>query len=128
MPPQQTIRPTPFQATVLSVPEDHFLFLGGGRGGGKSFALQFLILRHCDQYRARARVLVTRRRLKSLLQFAEELRGLLRSAYGSGVSYNQNDNVFRLPNGASGRADALREQRRPTGHRAGHDLLADRGR
>lgn len=97
----ETIRPTPFQATVLSIPEDHFIFLGGGRGGGKSFALQLLILRHCDQYRSRARVLVTRRRLKSLLQFAEELRGLMRSAYGSGVSYNQNDNVFRLPSGAT---------------------------
>ncbi len=61
-----TIRPTPFQATVLSIPEDHFIFLGGGRGGGKSFGLQLLILRHCDQYKNRARVLVTRRRLKSL--------------------------------------------------------------
>lgn len=86
---------------MLSVPEDHFIFLGGGRGGGKSFALELLILRHCDQYKNRARVLVTRRRLKSLLQFAEELRGLMRSAYGSGFSYNQNDNVFRLPNGAT---------------------------
>ena len=98
---EAVIRPTPFQAAVLSVPEDHFLFLGGGRGGGKSFALQLLILRHCNQYRHRARVLVTRRRLKSLLQFAEELRGLLRSAYGSGVSYNLNDNIFRVPNGAT---------------------------
>lgn len=98
---EAVIRPTPFQATVLSIPEDHFIFLGGGRGGGKSFALQLLILRHCNQYRHRARVLVTRRRLKSLLQFAEELRGLLRSAYGSGVSYNLNDNIFRVPNGAT---------------------------
>lgn len=95
------IRPTPFQAQVLSVPEDHFLFLGGGRGGGKSFAIQLLILRHCNQYRSKARVLVTRRRLKSLLQFAEEMRGLLCSAYGAKVGYNQNDNVFRLPNGAT---------------------------
>lgn len=45
------IRPTPFQATVLSIPEDHFIFLGGGRGGGKSFGLQLMILRHCDQYK-----------------------------------------------------------------------------
>jgi len=96
-----TIRPTPFQATVLSIPEDHFIFLGGGRGGGKSFGLQLLILRHCDQYKSRARVLVTRRRLKSLMQFAEELRGLMRSAYGAGFNYNMNDNVFRLPNGAT---------------------------
>lgn len=94
------IRPTPFQTQVLSVPEDHFIFLGGGRGGGKSMALQFLILRHCDEYKSRARVLVTRRRLKSLLQFGEELRALLRSAYGRDITYNQNDAVFRLPNGA----------------------------
>lgn len=95
------IRPTPFQAQVLSVPEDHFIFLGGGRGGGKSMALQFLILRHCDQYKQRAKVLVTRRRLKSLLQFAEEMRQLLRSAYGRDIAFNQNDAMFRLPNGAT---------------------------
>lgn len=95
------IRPTPYQARVLSVPEDHFIFLGGGRGGGKSMAVQFLILRHCDQYKARAKILVTRRRLKSLMQMSEELRVMLRSAYGPGVSYNQNDNIFRLPNGAT---------------------------
>lgn len=99
--PNNLIRPTPFQAQVLSIPEDHFIFLGGGRGGGKSFGLQLLILRHCNQYKNNARVLVSRRRLKSLIQFAEEFRGLLRSAYGSGVSYNQNDNVFRLSNGAT---------------------------
>lgn len=97
----RTISPTAFQARVLSIPEQHWLFLGGGRGGGKSMGLQFLILRHCNQYGARARVLVTRRRLKSLLQFGEELRSLLRAAYGSAVAYNHNDNIFRLPNGAT---------------------------
>ena len=95
------VQPTAFQANVLAIPEDHFLFLGGGRGGGKSFGLHLLILRHCNQYGQRARVLVTRRRLKSLQQFAEELRKLLRGAYGSGVAYNQNDNTFRLANGAT---------------------------
>ena len=40
----QRVTSTPFQARVLAVPEDHWLFLGGGRGGGKSFALQLLIL------------------------------------------------------------------------------------
>ena len=95
------IRPTPFQMQVLSIPEDHFVFLGGGRGGGKSMAVQFVILRHCDQYKNRAKVLVTRRRLKSLQQFGEELRQLLRSAYGRDIAYNQNDAMFRLPNGAT---------------------------
>jgi hypothetical protein len=86
---------------VLAVPEDMNLFLGGGRGGGKSFAVMLLILRHCNQYKNRARVLVTRRRLKSLLQFAEELRALLRSAFGPGVQFNMNDSIFRLPNGGT---------------------------
>lgn len=94
-------RPTPYQTQVLCIPEDHFVFLGGGRGGGKSMALQFLILRHCDQYKGRAKILVTRRRLKSLLQFADEMRALFRSAYGKEVAFNQNDAMFRLPNGAT---------------------------
>lgn len=97
----QVISPTPFQSRVLSVPEEHFLLLGGGRGGGKSFAMQLLILRHCNQWRRDAKVLVTRRRLKSLQQFAEELRFLFRSAYGNGVAYNGADAVFRLPSGAT---------------------------
>jgi Phage terminase large subunit len=97
----QRIEPTAFQSKVLHVPEDHWLLLAGGRGGGKTHAILFLILRHCQQYGARARVLATRRRLKSLMQFSEELRGLLRGAYGSTVAYNLNDNVFRLPNGAT---------------------------
>ena len=43
---------TPFQAQVLMVPEDNFIF----SGGGKSFGLQLVILRHCDMYnRVRAR-------------------------------------------------------------------------
>ena len=99
--PSSTIRPTPFQARVLDIPEDHNILLGGGRGGGKSFAMQLLILRHCDQYRRDAKVLITRKRLKSLYQFAEELRFLFRGAYGRSVSYNANDSMFRLPNGAT---------------------------
>ena len=112
------IRPTPFQSQVLTVPEDHFMFLGGGRGGGKSMAVQFLILRHCDQYKSRARVLVTRR-LKSLGRFAEELRQLLRSAYGRDIAYNQNDAMFRLPNGRRSSSRTLNRRRRcPTWHKA----------
>jgi len=97
----QIIRPSPFQQTVLAIPEHFNIFLGGGRGGGKSFAAALLILRHVQQYGSKARVLVTRRRLKSLIAFAEELRALLRSAFGPGVSYNANENVFRLPQGAA---------------------------
>ncbi len=98
---QEVMRPTAFQSKVLAIPETCWTFLGGGRGGGKTHAILFLILRHCQQYGPRARILVTRRRLKSLQQFAEELRGMLRAAYGSGFTYNANDNVFRLCSGST---------------------------
>lgn len=97
----QVIRPTPYQSNVLMVPEDISLILAGGRGGGKSFAIAFLVLRHCQQYGAKARVLITRRRLKSLLQFSTELLMLFKSGFGPGVQFNQQDSMFRLPNGAT---------------------------
>ena len=98
---EQRIEPTAFQAKVLAIPESCWIFMGGGRGGGKTHAILFLILRHCRQYGPLARILVTRRRLKSLQQFAEELRGLLRAAYGSAFNFNANDGVFRLNSGAT---------------------------
>ncbi len=95
------IRPTPYQSRILSIPQDYNIALLGGRGGGKTHAIMFLVIRHCSEFKARARVLITRRRLKSLIQMSEELRVMLRAAFGPSVSYNQNDNVFRLPNGAT---------------------------
>jgi len=41
---------SPFQQRVLSIPEKHDLFLGGGRGGGKSYTLALLALRHAEMY------------------------------------------------------------------------------
>lgn len=52
----QVIEPTPFQAKVMAVPEMVDLFLGGGRGGGKSHNISLLILRHLELYRGKARV------------------------------------------------------------------------
>jgi len=37
-----------FQQRALTMPEEVDLFLGGGRGGGKSYALAFLALRHAE--------------------------------------------------------------------------------
>lgn len=93
------IAPTPYQARVLSVPESLDLFLGGGRGGGKSFAKALLILRHVEQYRERARVLYVRRTYKGLSDFELVLRQLFSAAYGSAASYNASEHVFRLPYG-----------------------------
>jgi hypothetical protein len=71
------------------------LFLGGGRGGGKTFGVILLILEHCERYGVHARVLVTRKRQKSLVQFVETLRPFVTG------SYNGADGTFRLGNGAT---------------------------
>lgn len=97
----KTLQPTEFQHRVLSVPEHVNLLLPGGRGGGKSYALMFLALRHCVTYKSRAKVLIIRKQLKSLSQMSVQLLGLFRSAYGKDVSYNGGTNMFSLPDGAT---------------------------
>lgn len=95
----EAIEPTPYQARVLSVPENMDLFLGGGRGGGKSHCKALLILRHVEQYRERARVLYVRKTYKGLSDFELVLRQLFSAAYGSAASYNASEHIFRLPYG-----------------------------
>ena len=66
---QQTIELSPFQQRVLLVPEECDVFLGGGRGGAKSYALALLALRHVEQYGAKARILYVRQTYKGLADF-----------------------------------------------------------
>ncbi|GGA62239.1 phage terminase large subunit [Sphingomonas psychrolutea] len=96
---EQVVEATPYQQRVLSVPESIDLFLGGGRGGGKSHCKALLILRHIEQYRDRARVLYVRKTYKGLSDFELVLRQLFGAAYGSAASYNASEHVFRLPYG-----------------------------
>lgn len=98
----EEMAPTPYQARVLSVPETVDLFLGDGRGGGKSHCKALLILRHVEQYREKARVLYVRRTYKGLADFELVLRSLFSAAYGSAASYNSTEHVFRLPYGYLG--------------------------
>ena len=95
----EVVEPTSYQARVLSVPENMDLFLGGGRGGGKSHCKSLLILRHVEQYRERARVLYVRKTYKGLSDFELLLRQLFSAVYGSAASYNASEHVFRLPYG-----------------------------
>lgn len=95
------IEPTPFQSRVLLVPETFDVFLGGGRGGGKSYTLALLALRHVEQYRDNARVLYIRRTYAGLLDFEQITRELFGAAYGPGARYNAQAHVWRLPNGAT---------------------------
>lgn len=94
---EEVIRPTPFQARLLQVPADVDLFLGGGRGGGKSHGITFLILRHVEQYPG-ARVLYVRRTHRAVEDFATTLGSLFLSAYSGAARHNAAEGFWKLPN------------------------------
>ena len=50
----------------MLLPEEVDVFLGGGRGGGKSYALALLALRYVEQYGAAARILYLRKSYRGL--------------------------------------------------------------
>lgn len=89
-----------FQTQVLSVPEELDAFLGGGRGGGKSYALALLAFRHVEQYGERARILYVRKTYKGLTDFELLTRELFGMVYGTDARYNGTEHVWRFPNGA----------------------------
>ena len=91
--------PTPWQARVLSIPEQYDLALLGGRGGGKSLAIAFLFLRHCEQYGAKARCLYIRQTHAAVEDFAQTLRELFFDVYGAAARYNASEGIWRLPGG-----------------------------
>jgi hypothetical protein len=89
-----------FQQRVMLVPEELDAFLGGGRGGGKSYALALLALRHAEQHRERARMLYIRQTYKGLADFENVTRELFGGIYGPAARFNAAEHVWRLPNGA----------------------------
>ncbi len=96
----EDLKLNPFQQQLLAVPEAFDVFLGGGRGGGKSYGIAFLCLRHCEQYGIKARILYLRKTYKGLADFELVSRELFGKIYGAGASYNATEHVWRLPNGA----------------------------
>ena len=96
----QALNLSEFQQQVLLVPEEFDLFLGGGRGGGKSYTEALLALRHAEQYKERARVLYLRRTYKGLADFELVTREIFGMVYGGDAQYNAAEHVWRLPNGA----------------------------
>lgn len=96
----QTIELNSFQQRTLLVPETFDLFLGGGRGGGKSYALALLALRHIEQYAEKARILYIRKTYKGLADFELVCRELFGKVYGQSARFNAAEHVWRFPNGA----------------------------
>ena len=95
----ETIQLNPFQERLLAIPEQFDVFLGGGRGGGKSYGLALLALRHLEQYGAQARILYLRKSYRSLADFELVLREVFGMVYGTAARYNAAENVWRFPNG-----------------------------
>ena len=93
------IQISPFQRSVLSVPEEYDLFLGGGRGGAKSWSLALLAWRHCEQYKDKARVLYLRQSYKGVADFEQITRDLFGQVYGTAARFNAHEKVWRLPGG-----------------------------
>jgi PBSX family phage terminase large subunit len=88
-----------FQNKVCEIPENFDLFLGGGRGGAKSFTMAILALRHCEMYKEKARVLYIRQTYRGLSDFENLTREIFGQLYRNKASYNQSENVWKLPNG-----------------------------
>jgi hypothetical protein len=97
----QQLRISPFQQRVLLVPESLDIFLGGGRGGAKSYTLALLSLRHAEQYAARSRMLYVRRSHKGCADFISLCFELFGSIYGTALRFNSQEGLFRFPNGAT---------------------------
>ncbi|MES9887279.1 MAG: phage terminase large subunit [Candidatus Sedimenticola sp. 6PFRAG1] len=91
---------SPLQQRVLAVPEQYDVFLGGGRGGAKSWALALLAMRHVEQYQSKARILYIRQSFPGIADFESVTRELFGMAYGRTAKYNSASHVWRLPHGA----------------------------
>ena len=103
----ERVDPTEFQAQAGAVPDDFDLFLGGGRGGGKTRGLLFIVLRHCEQYARHARVLIVRRHFPDMRDLEAEARYLFGAAYGKRLSFNAQTHRFTFPNGAIVQLDQI---------------------
>ncbi len=97
---QQELSLSEYQTRILEVPEEFDIFLGGGRGGGKSYGLALLILRHVEQYAKDSRALYLRKTYKGLADFESLCREVFGMVYGTAARYNASEHVWRFPNGA----------------------------
>jgi hypothetical protein len=82
------------------VPESFNLALTGSRGGGKSFLVAILLLRHIIKYGENAKCWYIRQSHSGCDDFIQICRQLFGRIFGSAVRYNTNDGVWRgFPNG-----------------------------
>jgi hypothetical protein len=90
---------TEFQALVVSAPHDVSLFLGGGKGGGKTYALALLAADHATTYGTAARILIFRESFPAMKDLELLLLDLLPRLF-PGARYNASDHLWQTPSGA----------------------------
>jgi hypothetical protein len=106
------IEPSQYQRAILSVPEQYNMLLAGGRGGGKSFAIMFLLLRHVQMYGSAAYALLVRESYEAIKQLEEEFELLVYYVYGTNLKiHNKTEHTFHFPNGGKVQFGQLAEQK-----------------
>lgn len=106
------IEPSPYQSAILDIPEKYNLLLCGGRGGGKSFAIMFLLLRHVQMYGSAAYALLVRESYEAIKQLEEDFELLVYQIYGTQVKiHNKTEHTFHFPNGGKVQFGQLAEQK-----------------
>lgn len=88
--------PQPRQALMISCPIFE-VFFGGARGGGKSDAILGEWISHADQWGEDAIGLCVRRERVQLTELIERSKRLYKPL---GASFNEQDKMWRFPNGA----------------------------
>lgn len=101
---------SPWQQQAMTVPESLDLFLGGGRGCGKTYTLCALYLRHCEQFGERARCLVVRKSFPGRQDIEAEFRAYLTAVYGPSLKYDGQRHKFTLPGGGTIQLDQLERE------------------
>lgn len=101
---------SPWQIQAAGVPEEFDLFLGGGRGGGKTHLLMTLLLRHCEQFGKYARCLIVRKSFPGLMDIEAALRTYLFEVYGDSYRFEGQKHRFTLPSGGTIQLDQLESE------------------
>jgi hypothetical protein len=93
------VEPTPLQSRFCQIPEKYNIALVGGRGGGKTTGVQFLVTRHLTKYGADAKVLIIRETFKALQQMEDGLLALLEASFPGQIKSNRQDHIIRIAGG-----------------------------
>jgi hypothetical protein len=95
-----SLEPSPYQSAILLTPDEvDTIVAAGGRGGGKSFAAAFYLLRHAVTFGADSKQLYLRKSFPQLRDFESICESLFKQAV-PGAEFNRHERIWRFPNGA----------------------------